>query len=506
MTRQRLAPMDTLFLRMEDPTNPMMVTGVIVFESPVDPERLRETIETRLLVYDRFRQRVAFPRPPRRTPYWQDDADFDLGYHLRRVTLPQPGDQAALQKIVSQLASTPLDLTRPLWQLHLVDVSGDESTTSPQDASTLGGCALIFRLHHGFADGMALVQVLLSVADTDAKGPQPGTLEESVPTGDKTRHRAAKSLVGKGLGLLTHPRRAANLARSGAEAVITLGELVLLPPDSNPAFRGELGMTKRAAWSDPISLQDVKLIGRRLGGTVNDVLLSAMTGALRRYLGDRGQSLDDDASLTAGIAVNLRPPGTEAELGNQLGFVYLSLPIEMADPADRLRELKRRMDRHKDSLEAPVGLAALKAIGMVPANMQTALVRFLGSKTTVVVTNVVGPREPLYLAGAPIEQLMFWVPQSGGVGVGVSILSYAGRVWLGVLVDEGLVSDPEAIIAGFQAEFDALLALALETEETPSMSDLMGKLEDTLIRLDAILDGDAGEPDSASKASSAASQ
>ena len=95
MTRQRLAPMDTLFLRMEDPTNPMMVTGVMVFGSPVDPERLRETIETRLLVYDRFRQRVAFPRPPRRTPYWQDDPDFDLGYHLRRVTLPPPGERAA---------------------------------------------------------------------------------------------------------------------------------------------------------------------------------------------------------------------------------------------------------------------------------------------------------------------------------------------------------------------------------------------------------------------------
>ncbi len=506
MTRQRLAPMDTLFLRMEDPTNPMMVTGVMVFRSPIDPEQLRETIEDRLLRVDRFRQRAVQPRPPRRTPYWQDDPNFDLDYHLQRIALPPPGDQAALQELVSQMASTPLDLTRPLWQLHLVESSGDASTTSPQDASSLEGRALIFRLHHGFADGMALVQVLLSVADTDAEGPQPGTQKESVPTGAKTRHRAAKSLVGKGLGWLIHPRHAANLARSGAEAVTTLGELILLPPDSNPAFRGKLGLTKHAAWSAPIPLQDVKLIGRRLGGTVNDILLSAMTGALRRYLGNRGQSLDDDASLTAGVAVNLRPPGTEAELGNQLGFVYLSLPIEVADPADRLRELKRRMDRHKDSLEAPVGLAALKAIGILPANMQTALVRFLGSKTTVVVTNVIGPREPLYLAGAPIEQLMFWVPQSGGVGVGVSILSYAGRVWLGVLADEGLVSDPEAIIAGFQAEFEALLALALETEDTPTMSDVMGKLEDTLTRLDAILKGDTGEPDSASGAASAMPQ
>ena len=201
MTRQRLAPMDTLFLRMEDPTNPMMVTGVIAFESPVDPERLRETIETRLLVYDRFRQRVAFPQPPRRTPYWQDDADFDLGYHLRRVTLPQPGDQAAIQKIVSQLASTPLDLTRPLWQLHLVDVSGDEPTTSPQHTSALGGRALIFRMHHSFADGIALVQVLLSVADADAEGLRPDALNDRASTGDKTRYWVAKSLVRKGMAM-----------------------------------------------------------------------------------------------------------------------------------------------------------------------------------------------------------------------------------------------------------------------------------------------------------------
>ena len=133
MTRQPLAPLDTLFLRMEDPTNPMMVTGVMVFGAPIDPQRLRETILDRLLVFDRFRQRVAYPRPPRRTPFWQDDPNFDLGYHVQRIALPAPGDQAALQAIVSQLASTQLDMSRPLWQLHLVEDPGDGSTASPQD-------------------------------------------------------------------------------------------------------------------------------------------------------------------------------------------------------------------------------------------------------------------------------------------------------------------------------------------------------------------------------------
>jgi WS/DGAT/MGAT family acyltransferase len=278
-----------------------------------------------------------------------------------------------------------------------------------------------------------------------------------------------------------------------------LGDLILLPSDSNPVFKAELSATKRATWSAPIPLQDVKTVGRRLGGTVNDVLLTAMTGALRRYLGDRGQSLDD-ASLTAAVPVNLRPPGTEGELGNRIGFVYLALPVGIADPGDRLREIKRRMDHHKGSLEAPLGIIVVRALGMVPASVQDVLVNYLGTKATVLVTNVMGPRERLYLAGVPLEVLMFWLPPSGGVGVGVSILSYAGQVWLGVLTDQGLVPDPEAIIAGFQPEFDVLLTLAGEAGEPPSVRELLTRLDDTLTTLDTILDGDTGSAETPAEA------
>jgi len=473
----------------------------MVFGEPIDFDWLRETIANRLLRIDRFRQRVIQPRLPWGTPYWEDDPGFDLGYHLRRVTLPPLGGQAGLQKIVSQLASTPLDFSRPLWQLHLVEDYSDGSSASSQDTPVKGGCALICRLHHSVADGVAAVHVLLSLVDTDPQASGPDTPpkndhETGAPVGPShsslgNGYRAARWLVSKGLGLLVHPSRVADAARLGAEAATTLGELVLLPPAPDTILRGDLGVTKRAAWSAPVPLADIKTIGRRLGGTVNDVLLTAMTGALRRYLEDRGES-PDSASMRAAVPVDLRPPGAEGELGNQIGFVFLSLPAEVADPVERLRELRRRMDRHKDSLEAPLSLAMLKVLGLVPSSMQAVLIDFLGTKATTLMTNVIGPRERLYLAGAPLESLMFWVPLAGGVGVGVSIISYAGQVRLGVLTDAGLVPDPEAIIAGFHAEFGALLSVAGEAGEPPSIRDLLARLDDTLATLDAILDDSAG--------------
>jgi len=501
MTRQRLSAVDTVLLRAEDPTNPMMVTGVLIFGAPIDFERLRETIESRLLRFATFRQRVVQPRLPWSTPYWEDDPDFDLGHHLQRVTLPPPGGQAALQEIVSQLASTPLDFSRPLWQLHLVENYSDDSTASSQDTPIQDGCALICRLHHSVADGVAAVHLLLSLTDPDPQVAEPARPPESqdetdAPVGPShsnlgSGYRAARWLVGQGLGLLVHPLRIVDMARLGAEATTTLVELALSPPDPDTSLKGDLGATKRAAWSAPVPLEDVKTIGRRLGGTVNDVLLTAMTGALRRYLEGREES-PDAVSMRAAVPVDLRAPGAEGELGNHIGFVFLSLPVEIADSAERLRELRRRMDRHKDSLEAPLSLALLKVLGVVPSSMQADLVEFLGTKATTLMTNVIGPRERLYLAGAPLEALMFWVPQAGGVGVGVSVLSYAGQVRLGVFTDVGLVPDPEAIIAGFHAEFEALLKLASEAGEPLSVRKLFATLEDTLAELDAILDGEAG--------------
>jgi WS/DGAT/MGAT family acyltransferase len=267
--------------------------------------------------------------------------------------------------------------------------------------------------------------------------------------------------------------------------------LVLRWPDPKTVFKGGLNVSKRAAWSKPLALQDVKEVGRSLEGTVNDVLLTAMAGALRRYLQDRDEPVEG-LNLRAVVPVDLRRPGTHEELGNKFGLVFLSLPLGIADPGDRLHELKRRMDGLKSSLEAPVAYGILNAIGGSPQPVQDLVVDIFGTKGTAVMTNVIGPKEQIYLAGAPLESLMFWVPQSGHLGLGVSILSYAGRVWLGVITDEGLVPDPEIIVSEFHVEFDELLVRARGREGMATIKEMSAMLDSALATLDEMIEEQAG--------------
>jgi WS/DGAT/MGAT family acyltransferase len=211
-----------------------------------------------------------------------------------------------------------------------------------------------------------------------------------------------------------------------------------------------------------------------------------MAGALGRYLQDRGDSLAD-VEIRALVPISLRPAGTEEELGNRIGIVLLPLPVEVADPAARLCAIKRRMDEYKGSLEAPIIYGAMMAFGRAPGALINPLVDYLCARATVAVTNVKGPQEQLYLAGAPLESFMFWIPRYGGIGLGVSILSYAGKVVVGVISDENVVADPETVVAGFCAEFEAMLALAREARETPSLQDLSTRLDDALGAVDEML-------------------
>lgn len=504
MARKPLSNVDTAWLRMEDPTNLMMITGVIVFSAPMDFERLKATIQHGLLQFDRFRQCVVMPPLPGAKPYWEDDADFDLNYHLQRASLPAPGDQRALQELASFLASMQLDSSRPLWQFHLVEKYRD-------------GCALICRLHHCIGDGLALVHVLLSLTETEPdtawptaqpealrrrRRPLLGRLCRPAISTLRTTGQVTRSLMREGRETLADPSRLADATRVGARGTKSLARLLLLLPDARTPFKGPLDVPKRVAWSAPIPLQDVRALGKGLEGTINDVLLTAMSGALRRYLEGRGAPVDG-LNFRAVVPVNLRKPGTEHELGNKFGLVFLSLPVGIADPIERLRELKRRMDALKDSLEAPVAFGILNTIGMAPEVIQDIVVNIFGLKGTAVMTNVIGPKEQIYLAGAPLESLMFWVPQSGHLGLGVSILSYNSQVRMGIMTDAGLVPDPETIIAGFGTEFEELLAMAQEareaqpTEGTPNLKEVVRELKETLVALDAVLDDEDRESEAA---------
>jgi WS/DGAT/MGAT family acyltransferase len=269
--------------------------------------------------------------------------------------------------------------------------------------------------------------------------------------------KATGTIAERATSTLLDPSKTVGMIHDGAKAAGVVARLTVMPPDADTLFRGNLGTVKRCAWSSVLPLDDVKRFGKRIGATINDVLLAGVAGALRRYADGRGENVDG-VDIRAVIPVNLRPDDEVGDLGNRFGLVFLALPIGVPDRSKRMEILKQRMDALKDSTEAGVTYGILNALGMTSPEVESVAVQFFGSKATAVMTNVPGPREEIYLAGTPMKSMMFWVPQSARLGLGVSILSYAGQVRLGVATDVSLVPDPQSIIDAFQVEMKEMLA------------------------------------------------
>lgn len=449
-----LSAVDHAWLRMDDPDNLMIINGCLVLDLNLSRERFKPILEKRLLPIRRFRQRILYHQGD---PHWELDPGFDLDAHVLERDLPAPGDDGALRAVVSELMSQPLKLDRPLWRFHILHGYKD------------GGSVLMGRLHHSIGDGMALLLVLLSLTDRTGGSAQGTDLDDDPenpfidlfrksPRGAEAARELARQIMPDGMRLLEQSADAfkkmgpvvTSLASTGAFA-----RLVARPADPRTAFKGPLGVAKRVAWSEPILVSDVKEVGQALGGTINDVLTSAMVGGLRRYLDRHGQRARG-LSFRAAMPVNLRSIDKMSELGNRFGLIFLSLPVGIDDAVERLAELRRRSQALKRSAEPVVVYAILKLLGLVPLAVQRMVVKIFGTKATAVMTNVPGPREELYLGGRAIRELFFWVPQSGRLGLGISIISYAGHVRLGIASDAGLVPDPEVIVAGFHEEFEEL--------------------------------------------------
>lgn len=451
-----LSNVDAAWLRMEHPTNLMTITAVMSFAERLDFAALKSLIEDRLLAQDRFRQRVVESSVPFVSPRWVDDNTFNLNSHLIRVALPDPGGKTELQDMVSSLMSTPLDYSKPLWQFQYIE-------------NYRGGSAVVARIHHCIADGIALVRLLLGMTEeSPTSDPLPphrrkgSTLgggfwvPEVVNEALYSVRRATGRIVDGGIDALSRPERMAEMLRGSADGVRVIGRLLAMSADPPTAFRGPLGAIKKCAWSEVMPFEDVKSRSKALGVTINDLLLSGVTGALRSYLSENG-STPEGIDLRAVVPVNLRPDAEVGKLGNRFGLVFLALPVGIADREQRLTELKRRMDAIKKSSEAIVTYAALNAVGGASAEIESQIVHMLGSKATAVMTNVPGPREEIYLAGSPMRSMMFWVPQSARLGLGVSLLSYAGQVRLGVATDAGLVRHPDRIVELYQREMQGML-------------------------------------------------
>lgn len=424
---------DAAWLRMDSTTNLMVINSLMFFDSPPDWDRLRENHVERIVErFPRFRQ---IPRTggPLNGAHWEDDPQFDAADHFHRIALPAPHDVHALRALVGDLASTPIDHGRPLWDVYLIDDFGS-------------GAVLMTRIHHAIADGISLARVMMSATDDGDDGPGIGDAEH-------THHSALGTILHAGIEAVEHPKRA---AARGLTDLRALAKLLLPGSESSRVLKGDGRASHRVAWSDPVDLWRVKDTARAYRVTVNDVLMAALTGALRELILDAGATPE---RLHALVPFNLRPldEPVPADLGNRFGLVLADLPVEVEDQIDRLWEVYRTMDTIKRSDEGAISYGILDVMGRAPTEVEAWMIDYFTSKASMVVTNVRGPERPISLAGTPVTGVLVWAPCSGDMRMTVSIFSYAGKVTVGFLTDAGIVPDPQPLADAFRAE---LLALA----------------------------------------------
>ncbi|MES3009873.1 MAG: wax ester/triacylglycerol synthase family O-acyltransferase [Pseudomonadota bacterium] len=460
-----MSKVDTAWLRMDTASNLMMIVGVWVLKPGIQYATVCARVEERLLQYNRFRQRVVEDAAG---ASWVDDKRFDIAHHVVLEKLPttkKADEQAALQDRVAALAMQPLDPRRPLWQFHLVE-------------NYDGGSALIARIHHCIADGIALISVMMTMVDGGSAPPTRRKKDGAASTEDWIADTLIKPLAGltvkaldatgnnvaKSLALLRDPQKglgqSLDLAKLAYQVVSDGAALALMPDDSPTRLKGKPGTAKRVAWCQPLPLEEVRAVGKALNCSINDVLLSCVAGAIGTYLRDHGDDVTGQ-EIRAMIPVNLRPLAEAWKLGNRFGLVPLVLPIGIDNPVERVYEVRRRMNQLKGSTQPLMAFGLLAVAGLLIKPAQDAMLNLFAKKTTAVMTNVPGPRDKLKFCGATLEQTMFWVPQSGDVGLGVSILSYGGGVQFGVITDSTLCPDPQRIIDAFEPEFAKIAMVTL---------------------------------------------
>ena len=451
---ERLSPLDVSFLYMETPTTAMHVGGVAVFEPPADGfdyDRLVELISQRIALVPRYRQKVRMIPGRLANPVWVDDEDFDVTYHVRRSALPKPGTDAQLRDLVGRLQSRQLDRTRPLWEIYLVEgLQG-------------GRVGVITKTHHAMVDGVSAVDIGTVILDLT---PEP----REVPLDDwrpRPEPGAAALMVGAVTDLVKRPTQALDTARSAVvDARATAGKLAgvaggvvssvatIARPAPDTPLNVRIGEQRRfgMARSD---LDDYKRVRKAHGGTVNDVVLTVVAGALRSWLMTRGEAVTPTTTIRAMVPVSVRTQGQEGQLGNRVSSYFVDLPVGEGNPVMRLHQVSFAMRGHKESGES-VGADAIVALsGFAPPTLHSLGARVASSFTrrlfNLVVTNVPGPQFPLYAAGARMLEMYPVVPLAKGQAVSIGLTSYDGGVYYGLNADRDAMPDVD-VLAGLLEE------------------------------------------------------
>jgi diacylglycerol O-acyltransferase len=461
MPDDRLTGLDASFLHLENEGAHMHVAGVMEFAGePPDHDELLEATERRLHLVPRYRQKLAFVPLGQGRPKWVDDPHLNLGYHIRRTALPPPGGEDQLRALAGRVFSQPLDRDKPLWELWLVEglAPGPEGPRF----------AMLSKTHHALVDGISGVDIVSVLFDT---APEP-TAPSEEPSRWLARPEPAKAhLLAEALleratvpgevvrsvrAMVRGPRR---VARAAGDSLVGLGAMAwagLRPPPSSP-YNMRIGPHRRFTWVRA-SLDDVKSVKNELGGTVNDVVLAIVAGALRRHLDRRG--VEPPASgLRAMVPVSVRAEAERGALGNRVAAMMATLPVSEPQAARRLEIVSAAMRGVKRSGQA-VGAQVLTSLsGFAPPTVMSQAARLISTQRffNLVVTNVPGPQTPLYLMGREMIDVFPMVPLAKGQALGVAIMSYNGRMNFGLVGDYDGMRDLDELADDF---YESLAELA----------------------------------------------
>jgi WS/DGAT/MGAT family acyltransferase len=456
---ERLTTMDASFLYLDAPDAPLHVGGVLVLEAPAGGvELLADLVEARLSLVPRYRQRVMEVPGHLANPVWVDDPDFDVTYHVRRSALPRPGTEQQLFALVSRVTAQPLDRDRPLWEVYLVE--GLEQNR----------VAVVTKTHPALVDGLSAIdigQVLLDPEPDAAVPPVEDWHPRRVPAAPELVWDAVQHYVRRPTSVLETARGAVSDARSTAVRLSaasrgllrTARSAVLAAPNS--PLNVPAGRQRRVAVAR-LDLDDLKKVRNVDGGTVNDVLLGVVTGALREWLLSRGQPVVSSTSVRALVPISVQ--GDDLEVGPKVSSLLVDLPVGEPNPRVRLARISYAM-RGVAAHGQAVGADSLIALtGFAPPTLHALGVRAARGLSrrlfNLVVTNVPGPQVPLYAAGSRMLEVFPVVPLARGQGLSIGMTSYAGRVFFGLNADQDSVGDVQVLADLIEQELEGLLSTA----------------------------------------------
>ncbi|UZE96772.1 WS/DGAT domain-containing protein [Alkalimarinus alittae] len=493
-----ISGVDIAWLRMDTPTNLMIINSMLIIDK-LDFDEFKTTVRNRFLAFSRFKKH---PVCHAGQYFWELDPYFDIDNHVHKVALTGRADKAALQAYLADQLTVAFDPSKPLWQIHFVENYIDGVAAILRVHHCYADGISLVSVFNSITDSSPNIKPFtggdVSVTSADTLGRESTNASDTAPlsdkevfkqtassqketeTGQEGQERSQESAgpddiypwplyqqfidnavnwvekytrVGlkaseEGVHLLRDPDVVKAYANDCLKMVSEVGKLALLPPDPETSLKGPLGARKKCAWSEPVSLDYIKDVANGLGCKINDLLMSCVAGALREKMQESGDDVEGH-TVHVTVPVNIRPATSASEhntLGNYFGTVFVPLPVGIANPIERVYKLKHDMIALKKSFQPGVSFGLLFAAGLMPKQVQKPLMDIFAKKTSAVMSNVPGAKESRYFAGAKIKEQMFWVPQTGGVGLGLSIISYAGQVQFGLIGDAKLFPNPDRIV------------------------------------------------------------